>query len=175
MEYMFRDLTENEIEVRIGSCKENGLSLLLYKSARVDMDILDETFGTLGWQRHHLRDNCNCIISLWDDVNKQWIEKEDTGTESNTEKEKGLASDSFKRAGFNCGIGRELYTSPFIWVKAEDCNITVSEFNGKKTLKCYDNFSVEKIKIVDKKIVGLSIINDKTGKRVFVYSEKKGE
>ena len=103
--------------MRVATVKKDnsGCSLLLYKDARVDMRILDETFGPMNWQRHHGRDNANCIISVWDDDKKQWIEKEDTGTESNTEAAKGLASDSFKRAGFNWGIGRELYDAPFIW------------------------------------------------------------
>ena len=160
---MFRDLRADEIEIRVQSVKQNGLVLLLYKDARCDQNILDETVGVLNWQRHHTRDNANCIVSIWDKEKNQWIEKEDTGTESNTEAEKGLASDSFKRACFNFGIGRCLYTAPFIFIKAQDCNIQ----NGK----CYDKFSVEKIAIEDKKIVGLAIRNDTTGKRVFVWQK----
>ncbi len=76
------------------------------------MDILDETVGVYNWKREHTRDNANCIVSIYDQEKKEWISKEDTGTESNTEKEKGLASDSFKRACVNLGIGRELYTAP---------------------------------------------------------------
>lgn len=144
--------------------KANGLSLLLYKDARCDMNILDETVGPYNWQRTHSRDNANCTVSLWDDEKKQWISKEDTGTESNTEAEKGLASDSFKRACFNWGIGRELYTAPFIWVDASVCNIT----NGK----CYDKFKVTDIKIEDKKIVYLQIVNEKTGSVVFETGKK---
>ena len=87
---------------------------MLYKDSRVDMNLLDEVVGAQNWQRMHLRDNANCIVSIWDEEKKQWIDKEDTGTESNTEKEKGLASDSFKRACVNWGIGRELYTAPQI-------------------------------------------------------------
>lgn len=101
MELKFRDLKANEIDVRVATLNEKGASLLLYKDARVDMDILDETVGAMNWQRKHLRDNANCIVEIWDNDKKQWISKEDTGTESNTEKEKGLASDSFKRACFN--------------------------------------------------------------------------
>lgn len=101
MELKFRDLKANEIDVRIATLNDKGASLLLYKDARVDMDILDETVGAMNWQRKHNRDNANCIVSIWDSEKKQWIEKEDTGTESFTEKEKGLASDSFKRACFN--------------------------------------------------------------------------
>lgn len=101
MELKFRDLKANEIDVRISTLNEKGASLLLYKDARVDQDILDETVGAMNWQRKHLRDNANCIVEIWDNDKKMWIAKEDTGTESFTEKEKGLASDSFKRACFN--------------------------------------------------------------------------
>lgn len=89
-----RLLTERDIDCRVAQIKKTGLQLLLYKNARTDMDILDETFGMMNWQRRHTRDNANCIVSIWDDEKKCWIEKEDTGTESNTEAEKGLASDS---------------------------------------------------------------------------------
>lgn len=112
----FRLLEAEEIEVRISTLKDNGCSVLLYKDARVDQNILDETVGAMNWQRHHCRDNANCIVSIWDESKKQWIDKEDTGKESHSEAEKGLASDSFKRACFNWGIGRELYTAPFIWI-----------------------------------------------------------
>lgn len=100
-EFMFRALNADEIDCRVAMCKENGCSILLYKDARVDQRILDETVGPFNWQRSHSRDNANCTISIWDKDKNQWISKEDTGTESNTEAEKGLASDSFKRAAFN--------------------------------------------------------------------------
>lgn len=123
------------------------------------MDILDEKFGVFGWQRHHNRENANCIVSIWDAEKKQWIEKEDTGTESYTEKEKGLASDSFKRACFNVGIGRELYTAPDMFVFAKDLK-TLKEINGKWT--CRDFFSVEEIEYIDRSICYVKIINKKT-------------
>ncbi|KXL54420.1 hypothetical protein CLNEO_05260 [Anaerotignum neopropionicum] len=167
----FRDLKADEIDVRVAQISEKGCALLLYKDARCDMNILDETVGALGWERKHSRDNANCTVSIWDAEKQQWISKEDTGTESNTEKEKGLASDSFKRACFNWGIGRELYTAPFVWVNASDMNI--SDKNGKKTT--FDKFSVEKIKVENKVITGLSIRNLKTKKRVFVYTQKEQE
>lgn len=162
----FRLLEANEIEVRIATVKEDGISLLLYKDVRCDMRILDETVGPMNWQRHHTRDNANCIAAIWDEDKKQWIEKEDTGTESNKEAQKGLASDSFKRACFNWGIGRELYTAPFIWIPADKCKIV----DGKK---CYDKFRVEQIMYNDKReIVALSIKNDQ-GKRVFCVDKRK--
>ncbi len=172
MEAMFRDLKASEIDCRISQINEKGLSLLLYKDARVDMDILDETVGAKNWQRSHTRDNANCIIEIWDDEKKQWIRKEDTGTESYTEKEKGLASDSFKRAGFNWGIGRELYTAPFIYIPVKDAeekeNFTLKEKAGKYTTST--KFYVEAIQITEKVITGLAIKNNK-GKRVFVWKK----
>lgn len=169
----FRVLRPDEIDCRIAQISTDrngevtGLSLLLYKDARCDQNILDETVGPMNWQRHHIRENANCIVSIWDDEKKQWIEKEDTGTESNTEKEKGLASDSFKRACFNWGIGRELYTAPFIWIKPADFNI--SERNGRKT--CYDRFTVKGIGYTDGVITGLEIKNEKTGKLCYKFGK----
>ena len=119
-----RGLKPDEIEVRVGSVSEKGASLLLYKNARTDMAILDETFGAENWQRDHkeVKGNLFCGIGIKatainpEASHTEWIWKWDCGTESFTEKEKGEASDSFKRAGFNVGIGRELYTAPRIFV-----------------------------------------------------------
>lgn len=160
----FRLLNADEIEARVATVKQNGLSLLLYKDARCDMNILDESVGSLNWQRTHSRDNANCTVSIWDKDKKQWISKEDTGTESFTEKEKGLASDSFKRACFNWGIGRELYTAPFIWVSATECKI-VPKGQG---FTCYDRFYVAEIGYDDKRRINHLIVNhSKTKKTVF--------
>ena len=165
---LFRDLKADEIDCRVGTIRANGLSLLLYKDSRVDQNILDETFGAFNWQRRHSRDNANCEVGVWDSEKQQWIWKEDTGTESFTEKEKGIASDSFKRACFNWGIGRELYTAPFIWIPNTKC--TIEEKNGKYV--CNDKFEVEKIIIKDRRITCLSIINkSRKNERVFVYTE----
>lgn len=142
--------------------KENGLTLLLYKDARCDMNILDETVGPMNWQRAHGRENANCVVSIYDKDKQMWVGKEDTGTESNTEAEKGLASDSFKRACFNWGIGRELYTAPFIWIDSDKCEIKKGQ-NGK--LACYDKFEVSSIAYSDGKISELEIVN-KSKKRV---------
>lgn len=130
-----RTLNADEIECRIGTITAKGCSLLLYKDARVDMKILDETFGIGNWQRTHevINDNLFCTIEIWNDEIKQWIKKQDVGTESYSEKEKGEASDSFKRAGFNVGIGRELYTSPFIWIlpKNKEMGVKIKTTNEK--------------------------------------------
>ena len=161
----FRKLRADEIDCRIGQIKQNGLSLLLYKDARCDMNVLDETVGPMNWKREHTRDNRNCIVSIWDTEKKEWVSKEDTGTESNTEAEKGLASDSFKRACVNWGIGRELYTAPFIWVKGENCEISMAAA-GK--YRCYDRFKVAKLTYNDTgEIDGLAIVNEKTNRVVF--------
>lgn len=160
----FRKLNANEIDCRVGTINEKGLTLLLYKDARCDMNILDETVGCMNWKREHTRDNANCIVSIYDKDKSQWVSKEDTGTESYTEKEKGLASDSFKRACVNWGIGRELYTSPFIWISSANCTITPK---GDK-FTTYDNFRVKKITYDDNnEINGLVIVNTKTNKVVF--------
>lgn len=150
LENGFRALRADEVDVRIGAVKEGkGVSLLLYKDARCDMNVLDETVGPMNWQKSYSRDNANCTVSIWDSKKAQWISKEDTGTESYTEAEKGLASDSFKRACFNWGIGRELYTAPFIWV------------NGATKR---DRFRVKDMTVKDHKIVSLTITNvDSTG------------
>lgn len=173
MKLEFRKLKADEIECRIGQIKATGLTLLLYKDARCDMNVLDETVGPLNWKREHTRDNRNCIVSIYDEDKKEWIGKEDTGTESNTEADKGLASDSFKRACVNWGIGRELYTAPFIWVKKEDCNISAT--SGDR-FRCYDKFKV--VKLTYKKngdIDGLCIRNENTGKNVFVQMPTEKE
>ena len=150
----FRTLTADEIDVRIGQVNKGGASLLLYKSARADQNILDDTVGPLGWQRHHSRDNANCIVSIRNSETGEWIEKEDTGVESNTEKEKGLASDSFKRACTNWGIGRELYTSPKMFIAKKDLRNYKEE--GDKC-KCYDTFKVEDISYNGKCIESVTI------------------
>lgn len=161
---MFRSLKASEIECRVQSVNDYGFILLLYKDARCDMMILDETVGPMNWQRNHVRDNHNCIVSIWDKDKEQWISKEDTGTESNTERAKGLASDSFKRACFNWGIGRELYTGPKlqIWSKRYT----------KNGNKIYESFKVKSINTVDGVIQDLEIIDSK-GNYVFVLEKGK--
>ena len=171
---MFRTLRADEIDCRVAQIKEkdgkpSGLSILLYKDARCDQNILDEVVGPFKWKREHTRDNRNCIVSIWSDELGQWISKEDTGTESNTEREKGLASDSFKRACFNWGIGRELYTAPFVWVPADKCTPMKKGANGK--WQCYDRFTVKGIGYKDGVITGLKIKNQATGKLCYEWGE----
>ena len=150
-----KPLDVSEIDFRLQSINKGGYATILaYKDARADMNRLDESVGALNWKREHSRDNRNCVVSIWDSDKKQWISKEDTGTESFTEKEKGLASDSFKRACFNWGIGRELYDMPLIIIKLNNNEFKVIEnkvkptyeFNLKKwkwTLTRYENGNIK--------------------------------
>ncbi len=168
---MFRALKGSEVECRVQTVKEKGFSILLYKDARCDMSILDETVTPFGWKREHSRDNKNCTVSIWDETKKQWISKEDTGSESNTEAQKGLASDSFKRACFNWGIGRELYTAPFIWINDTSYlkpKGTQKDKWGNQVYTVFEKFVVEKIKTVDGAITAISI-KDSKGKRCYLW------
>ncbi len=159
-----RLLRADEIECRAQSVKSNGCVLLLYKDARTDMNLLDETFGNGNWQRSHevINDNLFCNLDIWDMDKKCWVRKQDVGIESYTEKEKGQASDAFKRAGFNVGIGRELYTAPSIWI-----NLTAEEVDnsrGKPSLSFKVKFHVSKIGYNDKREIVELEIKDQSGK-----------
>ena len=172
---MFRDLRADEIEVRVAQATEYGVNLLLYKNARTDMDILDETVGQANWQNRFYEHKGILFCSLGINVglvgshDTCWVWKDDAGTESNTEAEKGNASDARKRAGFAWGIGRELYTSPVIKVRGGDCNM--KQYNGK--WKCFDTFEVQKIIIENKRIVALAIRNATTGRTCFIWQDEK--
>lgn len=153
--YKFRNLKAEEVEARVQSCDSNGFVLLIYKDARVDQNILDETVGEMNWQNDYdeHKGNLFCKVGILAESG-EWIWKTNCGTESNTEKEKGEASDAFKRACFNWGIGRELYTSPKIKIKGH----TESDNKGKYRPEYYE-FEVTKLDISeDKKIIGLTII-----------------
>lgn len=154
-------LTANDIECRIQQITNKGAVLLLYKTARVDMRILDEVYGPMNWQRHHevINNNLFCTISVWDSEKAQWVSKQDVGTESNAEAEKGQASDAFKRAGFAWGIGRELYDAPFIFIQAP--------------IDKYDRFTVKEIKYDKEKREFTSlVIVDKKGKERYRLGTK---
>lgn len=120
LEKLKTPLSIDEIDFRIQSINKGWYATILaYKDARADMNRLDEAVWPMNWKRQHTRDNQNCIVYIYDESKKEWIWKEDTGSESMTEKEKWLASDSFKRACFNWGIWRELYDYPVIQIKLE--------------------------------------------------------
>jgi hypothetical protein len=136
LEKLKQPLPIESIDFRVQSINRGGYATILaYKDARVDMNRLDEVCGPLNWKREHVRDNQNCIVSIWDEAKKEWVSKEDTGTESFTEKEKGLASDSFKRACFNWGIGRELYDYPVIQIKLNSDEFELQGDKAKATYK----------------------------------------
>lgn len=168
----FRTLQANEIECRVGTqdkgCK--WCTLLLYKDARVDQRLLDEVVGATRWQRSHelIDGQLFCTVSIYDTETNQWVSKQDVGTESNTEKEKGRASDAFKRACFNWGIGRELYTAPFIFIKDLDAN----DFNNGK-LKM-GRFKVKSIDYDEQRNVSELTIVDSDGKVRFTMGGKGG-
>lgn len=173
-----RKLRADEIEVKvkqvIATDKWSGVVALLYKTARVDMDILDETYGVEGWQCEYetIKDNLYCKIGIWSESKGQWIWKQDCGIESRADGEgnekKGEASDAFKRAGFKVGIGRELYTSPKILIPAE-----VITKDGKSYLKDkYATYSVQSIDYDDKGDIAVLVIQDKKGNPVFAWKQK---
>lgn len=165
----FRTLTEPEIDVRVSQCNQHKVSLLLYKTARTDMDILDETVGPENWQNRFYECKGNLYCSLGIHTDQGWIWKDDCGSESNVEAEKGEASDARKRAGFAWGIGRELYTAPIIEVDPALCNIK-PKGNG---YACYDTFIVERIIVEKKKITALAIKNQTTGRRCFLWQQQR--
>ena len=160
-EKKIRLLQASEIDVRVGAIYEKGITLLLYKDARVDMAILDETYGPLNWSRKHLMfgDVMFCELSVKNEETGEWITKTDVGSPSFAEPIKGQASDSFKRAAVLLGIGRELYTAPFIWLEASKVDIKVE--NGKRMVK--DRFFVQTIQYDEEKrcVTGLIITNQK--------------
>lgn len=169
----FRTLNADEIEVRVQQVTEKGAILLLYKDARCDMRVLDEVVGPTNWQRKHYELKGNIYASVGikaiafeggGNASDEWVWKDDAGAESNTESVKGEASDSFKRACFNWGIGRELYTSPFIWVDTK--HITTYK-NKQGKLATYDKFEIEAIEYDEGVIKALAIRNKKTKTRVY--------
>ena len=172
MEKKIRCLKPNEIEIRVQQATEKGVQLLLYKDSRCDKRILDETFGINGWKNKYeeIKGNLFCTISIWDDEKKQWIDKCDCGIESNGSdgnEKKGEASDSFKRAGFNVGIGRELYTRLFYFANVP----TKKNEKGKWELaNKFEKFEVSEITTNEEteKIEKIKIV-DSSGKVVFSY------
>lgn len=162
-----RPLRANEVECKVAKVTEKGCQLLIYKTARTDMDLLDETFGAENWECEYreIKGNLFCGIRVYFD--ERSIIKWDCGIESAFgDKEKGEASDAMKRAGFKWGIGRGLYTAPFIWVNAADIKLVPK--GGSYTT--YDRFSVDEIEYnEDHEITYLRIKNDTQKKIVYQY------
>ncbi len=154
-----RLLKANEIQAKVKAVYSSSVMLLIYKDARVDMSILDETYGAENWtcSYREVKGNLFCTISVWDKEKSTWVSKEDVGIESRTEGEKGEASDSFKRAGTKWGIGRELYTSPRIYVNINSGELT----NNGKGVKT--NFFVSKIGYNENREINLLEIIDQYG------------
>lgn len=152
-----RLLSAQDIECRAQQVAKDfsWCSLLLYKNARVDMQILDETFGRFGWKRSHelINGRLYCTVSIYDDEKCQWVSKQDVGVESNTEAEKGQASDAFKRACFNVGIGRELYTAPKIFISLTKDDVKNSRLSTRFDVQAieYTNNQISYLQIVDNK------------------------
>ena len=173
----FRLLREDEIECKVKKVTASGVVVLLYKTARTDMDLLDETVGPERWtcEYSEIKGNLFCRIGILCEhedgsfIPAEWVYKEDCGIESREDdgnEKKGEASDAFKRAGFRWGIGRELYSAPFIFIPADKCNIE----NGR----CYDTFSVEKIAYDEnRRIMALAIWNTKKNRRAFIWQKEE--
>ena len=170
-----RTLRSSEIECRVQQVKSNGCVLLLYKDARCDMRILDEVFGIDGWEREHqvVNGNLYCTVRIWSEKRQQWISKQDVGTESNTEKQKGEASDSFKRACFNIGIGRELYSAPFVWINLDKSE--VQEENRRYKLDYKVKFEVKEIEYNEDREISKLVIIDQNGKERVSYGNAKNK
>lgn len=166
---LIRLLRADEIECRVSAINEKGLSLLLYKDARVDQRILDETFGAFGWKRSHqcIDGNLYCTVEILNKESGEWISKQDVGTTGFTEKEKSQASDSFKRACFNWGIGRELYSAPFIWIPAGKAGL---QKKGDKYVS-NERFSVRLISFNDKREIVSLEITDSKGQVVYALQQ----
>lgn len=173
-------LEAKDVECRIqqitgNDAKGYGAILLLYKDARVDMKILDSVYGAMNWQRKHtvINGQLFCSVLIWDESKNQWIEKQDVGTESATEAEKGRASDSFKRACFNVGIGRELYNAPFIYIKLDAGEVRKNS-KGKPTT--YTRFNVTEMEYNrEKECFTKLVICDEKGRQRYSLGGSKAE
>lgn len=174
----FRTLKANEIDCRIQSLNEKngsvGAVVLLYKDARVDMRLLDEVVGAMNWRREHaiIGDRLYCTVSIYNEQTCEWVGKSDVGTESNTEKEKGQASDSFKRACFNWGIGRELYSAPFTYINLQNGEWKPGK-DGKP--KSYAKFKVQEIEYDENRNISKLVIVDNKGSVRFTMGSNNAQ
>ena len=165
MKLEFRDLRPEELEVRVGNTIKNlkgevyAFQVMIYKTARADLQVLDETFGVFGWKNNYyqVKNTMVCSISIWDEEKKQWINKDNGGDDDfNTEQIKAELSDSMKRAGFNVGIGRKLYTLNKLYM--------VIEISDENTTK--GRYAVQDIEYDKLGVTHIVIINTKTKKVV---------
>lgn len=171
-------LSIDEIDFRVQSIN-NGkyATILAYKDARVDMNRLDASVGIMNWQKKYdiVNGNLFCSVGIYDSDKKEWIWKQDVGTESQTEKEKGEASDSFKRACFNWGIGRELYNYPLIQVHLKDSE--VQKDSNQKYKPTFD-FKLKlwkwEVEISESGVVKNLSCKDEKGIERYSYSQETG-
>ena len=173
-----RLLRPDEISCRVQQVTDsNGAIILLYKDARTDMNLLDETYGPMNWQREHadIDGSLFCTIKVWDESKREWVSKQDVGVESNTEATKGEASDAFKRAGFNWGIGRELYTGPFIFVQLDEGEWTVNSKTGKHQATFRFGLSVKEITYTENREIKTLVLMDKQGRERFTHGKGKSK
>lgn len=171
-------LSIDEIDFRVQSINSGKYATILaYKDARVDMNRLDAAVGIMNWQKKYdiVNGNLFCSVGIYDKDKKEWIWKQDVGTESQTEKEKGEASDSFKRACFNWGIGRELYNYPLIQVHLKDSE--VQKDNNQKYKPTFD-FKLKlwkwEVEISETGIVKKLSCKDEEGVERYFYSQETG-
>jgi hypothetical protein len=165
-----------DIDFRVQSINKRGYATILaYKDARVDMNRLDEAVGAANWQRDHkeVKGVVYCGIGISpSSINGEdiWVWKWDAGTESMAEKQKGEASDSFKRAGFNWGIGRELYDYPVIKIPLLSHEFNLENGKAKQTwdLKLKEWVWISEFK--DGKLYGLAC-KDENGKLRFNWGK----
>lgn len=172
-----RTLRAEEIDCRVSRISAKGATILLYKDARCDMRILDELVGPFGWRRDHqiIDGNLYCTVSILDPETGGWVSKQDVGTKSNTEEEKGQASDSFKRACFNWGVGRELYTAPFIFVQRETKADEKKDSKGRTVYRLADpweKFQVAEIGYDENRNINHLVITGKNDSVAFLWNKQ---
>lgn len=166
----FRLMKPEEIQCRVSIVKPNGIALLLYKDQMVVQNILDETVGPMNWRDSYqqIGSSLFCTIEIYDEKKKEWVGKTSNGAESNTDALKGLATDAMKRAATLWGIGRELYSAPFIWVDAAKTVI--------KDNKVKDSFSVAAVEYDENDKISYLVIRNSKGSAVYAYgSPAKGK
>lgn len=159
-------LEATDIEIRVGqvSTSKNKANMLLYKNARTDAKILDKVVGVGNWQKRfytlngvgvgdNMRSIVVCSVGIYDDEKKEWIWKDDSGSEGNIEQDKSVCSDAFKRGCFAWGLGRELYTAPDIWVPYNKDTDRFAKFKVEKVGYNKDNEISELVISKDGEIV----------------------
>ena len=170
-----RLLKADDIDVKVKQVTEKGAVLLLYKNARVDMNILDETFGAENWECDYKEIKGNLYCGICVHFEEKFVWKWDCGIESREDdgnEKKGEASDSFKRAGFKWGIGRELYTAPFTFANVPTTSYT--DKSGKTAYKLTNQFEKFKVKEIDyiARTISKLVIVDSKGNVVFNMTAK---